>query len=71
MTAQLDRAYRVSRDAMLACLDAGCVDADGLRAMQAGMADMHRTDAPSERIGMTNCGGLLDQVEQRAGVGPA
>ena len=71
MTAQLDYAYRVSREAMLDCLNTGFVDADGLLAMQAGMSNMNRTDTPSDRIGMTNCGGLLDEVEQRAGVRPA
>ena len=51
MTAQLDHAYRVSREAMLACLNTGFVDADGLRAMQAGMSNVapHRHAFGSDR----------------------
>ena len=51
MTAQLDYAYRVSREAMLACLNTGFVDADGLRAMQAGMSNVapHRHAFGSDR----------------------
>jgi hypothetical protein len=40
MTPQLDRAYRDARKAMLDCLDAGVVDADGLQIMQNAMANM-------------------------------
>jgi len=61
---RLDRAYRDSRDAMLATLNDGFVDADGLRAMQTGMASMARNRTAFGAARYHELRALLDQVEQ-------
>ena len=62
--AQLDQAYRDSRDAMHECLRLGTVDPTGLREMQKGMATVATVKDALGHDRYDELRGLLTQVEQ-------